>query len=56
LQEYFRILRKIDADWGKKTRQDDGRAVFRDALYYFQSKSAKTQRLNLHFQIRISID
>jgi len=23
LQEYFRISRKIDAEWGKKTRQDD---------------------------------
>jgi len=35
LQEYFRISRKIDAEWGKKTRQDDGRAVFRDALKYY---------------------
>jgi len=32
LQEYFRISREIDAEWEKKTCQDDGRAVFRDAL------------------------
>jgi len=34
LKEYFRISRKIDAEWGKKTCQDDGRAVFRDTLMY----------------------
>jgi len=32
LQEYFRISRKIDAEWGEKTCQYGGRTVFRDAL------------------------
>jgi len=34
LQEYFRISRKIDTEWGEKARQDDVRAVFRDALIF----------------------